>query len=433
MAVSKANKIEPLTQAILPMNHNAMVIGGGISGLSAALNLAKQGFTTYLIEKEAHLGGFARNIHQTIDQSDVKQFLADLITEAHSNENLEIFTQTEIDNIEGFVGNFKTTLKINGETSREIDHGVVIVATGGMPYVPKGYLYSKDPRVLTQIEFEQAIVEKKIEEKVQQIVMIQCIGSRNEEHPYCSRVCCAEAIKNAIKIKTEDPTKDVVILYRDIRTYGFKEKYYRIAREKGVIFLRFDKDSPPELKTEDTNLIVSVDTPSLGKIQLQPDLLVLSAGIQPPYASNKILAPMLKVPLNADKFFLEAHVKLRPVDFSTEGIFVAGLAHSPKSIDESIMQAGAAVSRAMIYLSKEEIEAEGIVAEVDPSKCSGCCLCIETCAYNAITFIEEKGIVEINSALCKGCGACTGNCRSSAIDLLGFTNQQIYLVINEFE
>jgi len=346
---------------------------------------------------------------------------------------LEIFTHSEIDNIEGYVGNFKTTLKTNDQTTPELEHGVIIVATGGMPYIPSEYLYSQDPRVMTQIEFEQAIVEKKIEDQVQKIVMIQCVGSRNEEHPYCSRVCCSEAIKNAIKMKTEDPTKEIVILYRNIRTYGFKEKYYRTAREKGVIFIRFDKNSPPELKKENTELVLSVDSPSLGLIDIQPDLLILSTGIHPPYETNEFLASMLKVPLNADKFFLEAHVKLRPVDFSTEGIFVAGLAHSPKSIDESIMQASAAVSRAMIYLSKEEIEAEGIVAEVNPAKCSGCCLCIETCAYNAISLIEDKGIVEINSALCKGCGACTGNCRSSAIDLLGFTNQQIYLVINEFE
>ncbi|TFH31284.1 MAG: CoB--CoM heterodisulfide reductase iron-sulfur subunit A family protein, partial [Promethearchaeota archaeon] len=433
MAVSKANKIEPLKRTILQMNHNALVIGGGISRINAALNLAKQGFSTFLVEKEAQLGGFARKIYHTIDHSDVQKYLADLITEAKSNEKLEIYNQAEIENIEGFVGNFKTSIKIEGKTSVEIEHGIIIVATGGLAYNPDGYLYNKDPRVMTQIELEKAIIEKKIEPQFQKIVMIQCIGSRNEEHPYCSRVCCVEAIKNAIKIKTSYPTKEVVILYRDIRTYGFKEKYYRLAREMGIIFIRFDKNSPPNLKKEDTDLVLSIDSPSLGMIQIQPDLLVLSAGIHPPYATNEFLAPMLKVPLNGDKFFLEAHVKLRPVDFSTEGIFVAGLAHSPKSIDESIMQSNAAVSRAMIYLSKDEIEAEGIVAQVNPSKCSGCSLCIETCDYNAITFIKEKGVVEINSALCKGCGACTGNCRSSAIDLLGFTNEEIFLVINECE
>ncbi len=434
MAVSKANKIEPLQRTILDMNHNVLVIGGGISGLTASVGFAEQGFMTYLVEKTAELGGFAKNIHASIEGSNVKEFLSNLIEKANNNENLKIFLEAEIDTIEGYVGNFKTKLKSKGNKENKnntFEHGIIIVATGGEEYKPTEYLYSKDPRVVTQIDFEKMLFESEINKKVNKIVMIQCIGSRNDKNPYCSRVCCAEAIKNSIKLKDLHPEKEIIVLYRDIRTYGLKEQYYREARSKGVIFIRFDEKLPPELIKEEENLIIHVDSPNIGKLDLDLDLLVLSVGIHPPYESNEILAPMLKIPLNDDKFFLEAHVKLRPVDFATEGIFVCGLAHSPRSIDESIMQANAAVSRASTYLSKDEIETEGIVATVDISKCSGCGLCIETCAYNAITMDEEKMVVIINSALCKGCGACSSSCRGSAIDLLGFTNEEIYLVINE--
>jgi len=294
-------------------------------------------------------------------------------------------------------------------------------------------MYSKDPRVVTQIDFEKMLFESKIDEKINKIVMIQCIGSRNDENPYCSRVCCAEAVKNSMKLKDLFPEKDVIVLFRDIRTYGLKEKYYREARSKGVMFIRFDQDLPPELDKKGKKLIIHVDSPNIGKIDVDLDLLVLSVGIHPPYESNEKLAPMLKVPLNDDKFFLEAHVKLRPVDFATAGVFVCGLAHSPRSIDESIMQANAVVSRASTYLSKDEIESEGIIARVDTSKCSGCGLCISVCAYSAIKMDEEKMVIEINSGLCKGCGACVSSCRGSAIDLLGFTDEELYLVINELK
>ncbi len=436
MAVSKANKIEPLQRTILDMNHNVLVIGGGISGLSAALGFAEQGFMTYLVEKTTELGGHAKNIHASIEGNNVQEFLSNIIEKANKNENLKIFLESEIDTIEGFVGNFETKLKSSENKENDegtLEHGIIVVATGGEQYQPTEYLYSKDPRVVTQIDFEKMLFESKFDEKVNKIVMIQCIGSRNEKNPYCSRVCCAEAIKNSIKLKDLYPEKEVIVLFRDIRTYGLKEKYYREARSKGVMFLRFEEDLPPELEKEGENLVIHVDSPNIGKVDLELDLLVLSVGIHPPYESNEKMAPMLKVPLNDDKFFLEAHVKLRPVDFATAGIFVCGLAHSPRSIDESIMQANAVVSRASTYLSKDEIEAEGIIATVDISKCSGCGLCIETCAYNAITMDEEKMVVEINSGLCKGCGACVSSCRGLAIDLLGYTDEEIYLVINEFK
>ncbi|MCF2140756.1 MAG: CoB--CoM heterodisulfide reductase iron-sulfur subunit A family protein [Candidatus Lokiarchaeota archaeon] len=436
MAVAKANKIEPLKRTILKMSHKVLVIGGGISGLTAALGFAKQGFHTYILEKTNELGGFAKNIHEMLTHESVQDYISNLINQTNSNPKLDVYLGTEIESIDGFIGNFKTTIHYidNGERKETtLEHGIIIVATGGVPYEPTEYLYSKDPRVITQIEFEKQLFKKDIGSDVQKIVMIQCIGSRNEEYPYCSRVCCSEAIKNALKLKELYPEKEVIVLYRDIRTYGLKEKFYREARIKGVLFIHFEPESPPELEKINNNLILHVNSPNIGSLDLNPDLLVLSVGIRPPYESNEKLAPMLKVPLNSDKFYLEAHVKLRPVDFATEGIFLCGLAHSPRTIDESIMQANATVSRALTYLSKDEIETEGIVASINAVKCSGCGLCIEICAYNAITMNEERNIAEINSALCKGCGACAASCRGSAIDLFGFTNEEMYLVINELK
>ena len=262
--------------------------------------------------------------------------------------------------------------------------------------------------------------------------MIQCVGSRNDEHPYCSKMCCAEAIKNALLVKELNPSSEVIILFRDIRTYGFKEKYYRKAREAGVIFLRYDENNLPEISTNGSSLKVDVKTAKAGDLSIPADLLVLSAGIVASHEKNEELAKMLKVPLNDDNFYLEAHVKLRPVDFATEGIFVAGMAHCPKTIEDSISQANAAVSRACTILSKDEIEVEGKTAVIDMSRCIGCGMCVENCAYNAIEMIEDRrfGLVaSINQALCKGCGACSGNCRCSAIDILGFTAEQIYEMI----
>jgi heterodisulfide reductase subunit A len=432
MAVSKANKIEPLQRTLLKMTHKALVIGGGISGLTAALGFAQQGYETNLIEKEPVLGGFANQIYETIETYPVQTYLTDLIAKSKQQEHLTVHTGTRILDLQGYVGNFNVIVENSAQEQLELESGVIVVATGAVPYTPTEYLNGTVKSVVTQVEFEESLFTNTFDTTLNHIVMIQCVGSRNEEHPYCSRVCCAEAIKNAIKLKELHPDKEIFILYRDIRTYGFKEQYYRKARELGVVFLRFDENDPPSITQSDTSaeLAVNVNTKQIGDLQILADLVVLSGGIEA-LSTNSDLAKMLKVPINDDKFFLEAHVKLRPVDFATEGVFVCGMAHSPKSIDESIMQANAVVSRASTLLSKEEIEAEGVVAVIDPMKCSGCTLCIDTCAYNAITMDEEKNIAVINSALCKGCGACTANCRGMAIDLLGFTNEQIYLVIEE--
>ncbi len=306
------------------------------------------------------------------------------------------------------------------------------MATGGKEYQPKEYLYGEDDKIILQSELEKILNTNGKTKDKKSIVMIQCVGSRNDEHPYCSKMCCAEAIKNALLIKKLNHSSEVTILFRDIRTYGFKEKYYRKAREEGVIFLRFDDEEPPEVIKDGSSLKVKVKTPKSGDLIIPADLLVLSVGIVASHEDNEELAKKLKIPLNDDSFYLEAHVKLRPVDFATEGVFVAGTSHCPKTIEDSISQANAAVSRACTILSKDEVEVEGKTARIDMARCTGCAMCIELCAYNAIELMEDRRfgtVAVINQALCKGCGACSGNCRCSAIDILGFSGEQVYAMI----
>jgi heterodisulfide reductase subunit A len=433
MAVNKARIIEPIERIKLKVTPKVLVIGGGISGMVAALNFGNQEYETYLVEKEKDLGGFAKNIYHTLEGGNVQDFLTDIITKIKSNKLIHIFTEAEIENIDGYIGNFKTSVIHGPKRVRdEFEHGVVIVATGAKEYQPTEYLFGQSEKVILQSEFEKLLNTTNKIKSIKSIVMIQCVGSRNEAHPYCSKMCCAEAIKNALLVKQKNPDSEIIILFRDIRTYGFKEKYYREAREKGVIFIQYDENNLPEVIPKDSKLKVKLKNLKMGEISIESDLLVLSAGIYSSREENEELAKILKVPLNDDNFFLEAHVKLRPVDFATEGVFVAGLAHCPKTIEDSIAQANAAVSRACTILSKDEIEAEGKIARVDPTRCSGCGMCVENCAYNAIELIEDRRfgtIAVINEALCKGCGACSGNCRCSAIDVSGFSGEQIYAMI----
>jgi heterodisulfide reductase subunit A len=433
MAVKKARAIEPLQRIKLKVTPKVLVIGAGISGMVSALNFANQEYETYLMEKESDLGGVAKNIYTTLEGGNVQQFLAETIEKLQSNKFVHIYTDAIIEKIDGYIGNFKTTITYGKDHQKaELEHGVVIVATGAREYTPKEFLFGKNDHVITQSELEKRLHSKQGIKGTKTIAMIQCVGSRNEEHPYCSKMCCAEAIKNALLVKKLSPETEVIILFRDIRTYGFKEKYYRKAREAGVIFIQYDEKIKPEVIPEKNGLNVKVTTPKKETFLVDTDLVVLSAGIVASHEANEELAKMLKVPLNEDNFFLEAHVKLRPVDFATEGVFVAGMAHCPKTIEDSISQANAAVSRACTILSKDEIEAEGKVANIDPSRCSGCGMCIENCAYNAIELMDDRRfgrIAVINQALCKGCGACSGNCRCSAIDIYGFSSEQIYQMI----
>jgi heterodisulfide reductase subunit A len=437
MAVAKARVIEPLERLTLDVTQRGLVIGGGLTGMTAALALAEQGFEVDLIEKKKALGGFLSKIHYTLNNGDVQNYLRAITEKVNSSKFIQVFLDAKVEDVSGYVGNFKTTITQDHDTGEktELDHGVVIVATGAEEYHPREYFYDKDPRVLTQLELESRIVDIS-SQKLGNVVMIQCIGSRNDEHPYCSRMCCGEAVKNSLKIKEKEPDANVYVLYRDIRTYGLMEEDYRKAREAGVVFIRYPEENMPKVAKAVSQgkefLQVSLFEPTIQEnLVIDTDLLVLSTAVIPP-KENKSLAKMLKVPVNEDGFFLEAHAKLRPVDFATEGVFVCGMAHSPKSIEESISQAKAAVSRACTILSKDTIEAEGIIATVNPTRCTACELCIQVCAYNAIEIEETKRgkTAKVNSALCKGCGACAATCRCSAIDIKGFTDMQMSSVIS---
>ena len=433
MAVTKARLLYPLERLPLNVTRRGLVIGGGVSGMNAALALAEAGFETYLVEKDRELGGFVRNIRYTLQGNDVQEYLRLLIEKVQTNNLIHTFLGANIKDISGYVGNFKTTLTdINGE-EKGFEHGVVIVATGGEEFHPNEYLFGEDPRVVTQSELERRLADGEYD-ALKNVVMIQCVGSRTEGRQYCSRVCCGEAVKNALKIKEKSPDANVYVLYKDMRTYGLTEDYYRKAREAGVIFVRYDEERKPivtkELRNGKDILEVSVYDPIIGEqLRLDADLVALSVAIVAP-ENNRRLSQMLKVPLNEDDFFLEAHVKLRPVDFATEGVFLCGMAHGPKSIEESIAQANAAVSRALTILTKDVLEAEGTVAFVNKRRCSGCGTCILVCPYNAIELDKKENVAKVNTALCKGCGACTATCRSSAIDLNGFTNEELISVIN---
>ena len=430
MAVYKSGLLEPLETSIIPVTKRALIIGGGITGMNAALGVANEGFEAVIIEKESELGGVAKNIHYTLDKRDVNTYLKELIEKVENNPKIKVYKSAEIENVEGYVGNFKTVIDKDGE-SIEIEHGVAIITVGANEYIPTEYHYGEDEKILTQLEFEKNLLDG-LSKSPKTIAMIQCVGSRNDEHPWCSRVCCGEAVKNAILTKEKYPDANVFVFYRDIRTYGFKEIYYKKAREMGVIFIRFEEGKEPDVQIKNGNISVEVIDIILNrKLRVEPDYLVLSNGIVPDIESNKKLSEFFKVPINQDGFFLEAHAKLRPVDFATDGVFLAGLAHSPKGIDESIGQAYAAVSRATTVLSKDGIETSGITSSVNEMKCVGCGLCEESCAYGAISLVDKKvfgemkRIAEVNKVLCKGCGACAAACRSNAIDLLGFTNNEI--------
>ena len=437
MAVAKARRLVPLERPMLPVTRRGLVLGGGLSGMTAALTLAEQGFEVYLVEKDKELGGFLRKIHYTLDNDDPQMYLKDLVEKVEGNELIRVFLDAEVEDTSGYVGNFKSTVVSNSGdgAKKELEHGAIIVATGGEEYHPNEYLYGEDDRVVTQLELEEQLATGDNNNGFGNVVMIQCVGSRDEERPYCSRVCCGEAIKNALKIKELDPEANVFILYRDVRTYGLMEEHYGRAREAGVFFIRYEEEDKPKVSKYrsdggEEKLEVSVFEPVIGEqLLIDADIIVLSAAVVPP-ADNEHLSKMLKVPLNEDGFFLEAHVKLRPVDFATDGVFVCGMAHSPKNMEESISQAKAAVSRACTLLSKDEIEAEGITATVNKDRCSGCGLCVLVCPYNAVEIDEEEGVAKVNSAICKGCGACAAICRSSAIDVMGYTDRQVYAVIN---
>lgn len=440
MAIAKSRLLEPLSTRSVPINKSALVIGAGVSGMTSALGLANQGFEVYLVEREKEMGGHARNIHYLIDGTKLHHEFQALIKQVKENERIQLFTQAKVESIEGSIGHFKTRISMNG-SSQEVEHGAVIVATGAKEYQPTEYLYGEDERVITQRELEQRL--RVVDDFVSSprkgpgtVVMIQCVGSRDEERPYCSRLCCTEAVKNALKIKELSPATHVYVLYRDVRTYGFKESYYTKARKQGVVFIRYDSDKKPEVSKDKAGLRVNVYDQTLEiPVAINADLVVLSAGIVA-NEDSKTIAQFLKVPLNKDGFFLEAHMKLRPIDFATDGVFLAGMAHFPKTIAESIVQAQAASTRAATVLTKDSIELEGIISQVVDENCDGCAYCVDPCPYKAITLLEYmrdgavKKTVEVNELVCKGCGCCMATCPKLGIFVRGFRLEQISAQIN---
>ncbi len=424
MAIAKARLLEPLAKSEIPVTQRALVVGGGISGMTAALDIADQGYMTYIVEKAPQLGGIANRIKFTLWGEDVADELAKMVQRVEKHKNIRTFVGEEIEYIEGYVGNFKTKL---ASQDGELEHGVVILATGGEEYKPKEYLYGEDPRVVTQLEFEEQLAKGK--DLPGSAVFIQCVGSRSEEHPWCSRVCCGASVKEALKLKELNPKAKVYVLFRDMRTYSFKEDAYKEASEKGIIFIRYEDGDQPEVKKKGGKLQVYINDDMLDeKLEIEADRLILAAGILPP-EGNEVFAQMLKVPLSKDGFYLEAHMKLRPVDFATEGVFLAGLAHSPKHIDESMGQASGAAARALTILSSDTLEAEGIIAHVNEDVCDGCGICRPICEYSAIEIDDEKKLAIINEGLCKGCGACVGACPSGAMEQKGYKDSQLVAMI----
>ncbi len=424
--VAKAKLLKPLKKPEISVTPVGLIIGGGVSGMTAALELAEQGFKVHLVEREKELGGHLRTIHYLLEkEDDPKERLQNLIRAVERNDKIHVHLDSEVAEVNGFVGNFKSKIKHRTGKENEVEHGIVIVATGATEYKPSEYLYGKDKRIVTQHELEEKLANEQF--KAKNVVMIQCVGARNDENPNCARICCGQAIKNALKIKELSSETEIYVLFKDIRSYGFKEDYYREAAQKGVLFINYEDERKPKVMNASGRLKVSFLEPVLKEeVEIEPDLVVLSAATIP-NPDNKHIAEMLKVPLTKDGFFLEAHMKLRPVDFAAEGVFLCGMAHSPKYIDESISQACAAAARATTILSKPTLEMEGIVANVNEDLCSGCRICEYLCPYGAIEMKDKDGklTAHIIEALCKGCGACGTACPTKAIIMRHFTTEEI--------
>jgi heterodisulfide reductase subunit A-like polyferredoxin len=424
MSVARAAHLRTLHEKVVPINKRALVIGGGVAGMNAALGLGNQGFEVSLLEKEGELGGYARNLHHTIEGADIKAYLKQLVADVTAHGKVDVITDARIVGFEGFKGSFSTSVKTgsNGDV-RTIEHGIIIVATGANEYRPKEYLYGQDDRVLTQVELSDRLAEKGAGD-LASVVMIQCVGSRNAENENCSRICCQSAVKNALEIKKLNPDAQVYVLYRDMRTYGLLEDFYKKARQQGVIFIRFDRDTPPTVAPNGDGLAVSIKDHVLQQnLEISADLVTLSAGVTATDTTD--LSKIMKLNRNPEGFFIEAHVKLRPVDMPSEGVFLCGAAHGPKLITESIAQAQAAASRAITFLAQDAIKLSAITAKVDVEHCVKCLTCVRSCPFGVPVFNAEKKEIEINEALCHGCGVCTAVCPRQTIQLSFYEDDTI--------
>jgi len=436
MSVARAQLLQPLGEYYLPINKTALVVGGGVAGMTAALTIANQGFETYLLEKKAELGGIARRLHYTAEGMAVQPFLDDLRKKVYQHRDIHVMTDAEIVSVDGYVGNFSTRVKAKYR-ERVIEHGVAVIAVGAQELKPEEYLYGKNERVMTQLELEERIGTSDASlNAIESLAMIQCVGCRQPDRNYCARVCCSGAMKNALKLREMKPNAEIYVLFRDIRTYGFKEDLYREAASRDVRFIRYEPDDKPVVEAAKEGgrdvMRVLVSDPVLGKkLQLDVDSVVLSAAVIPPEGAATI-ARHFKVPLSPDGFFQEAHVKLRPVDFAAEGVYLCGTAQYPKHLSETLNQAYAAAGRALTMLAQDSVVASGSVAEVAERDCVSCGACITCCSYGAIDFQDtprgKKALV--NPVLCKGCGLCCAKCPTAAIGLKHFTNDTVFCQID---
>jgi heterodisulfide reductase subunit A len=436
MSVARASFLEPLQEFNLPVNKKALVIGGGISGMTASLSIANQGHEVYLVERQNELGGVARRIGRTLEGLDVQELVRELSRKVFGHPLVHVHTGAEIVESAGYVGNFETKIRTGGRLI-EIKHGAVVVATGADEHRPAEYLYGQDQRVMTQLELEEAIGRGDARiESAGSVVMIQCVGCRNDERNYCARICCSHAIKNALELKKRNPKTEVYVLFRDMRTYGFREDYYREAADRDVKFIRYEPENKAQVEavTEDGRdfLRVTVPDPILRKaLAIDADLVVLSAAIVPSEGGADV-GRRFKLAAGPDGFFQEAHVKLRPVDFAAEGVFLCGTAHYPKHIAESISQAYGAAGRAVALLSQDTVVASGSVCSVSEEDCVSCGACIKACTYGAIEFVETRSgrKARVNPVLCKGDGLCNMKCATGAIYLKHYTDQEILAEID---
>jgi heterodisulfide reductase subunit A len=431
MSVARASLLEPLQEFDLPVDKRALVVGGGVAGMVSALSIANQGHEVHLVEKDTDLGGTARKLHYTIEGLDVQAYLSDLIRQVYQHPLVHVYTGATITEAAGYVGNFTTKVESGGR-AKEIKHGATILAIGADVYQPTEYLYGQDERVMTHLELEERITKR--EEglmNAQNLVMIQCVGCRNEDRNYCSRICCQESIKNALKLKELNPKMDIYVLFRDVRTYGFNEDYYREAANKGVKFIRYTPEDKPQVEVveEGGKRILRVTVTDLilaKKLAIDVDYLALAAAVVPS-ASSQEIARLFKVTLSPDGFLQEAHVKLRPVDFAAEGVYLCGIAHYPKLMSETISQAYGAAGRALTLLANDTVTASGSVCVVDEAKCIGCGACISACTYGAVEFEETKQgkKAKVIPVLCKGDGLCNSKCPTGAISLKHYTDEEL--------
>ena len=438
MAVERMRLQEACPVPVTDMKQAALVVGGGLSGMVAAQSIADAGFEVHLVERETELGGNARRIYSTVQGSDIQALLKETVEKIENDPKIHVYKDVDVSEVSGYAGNFRVVMAQQGEEAKAepgqedapeeeakplLEVGAVVLATGGEGGVPTEYLYGQNERVVTQEEFEKKLFDGALGD-VKSVAMIQCVGSRDEKRPYCSRVCCSQALKNALRVKEMNPEAEIVVFYRDLMSYGFLEQYYTLAREKGVLFVRYELEKKPEVRDEGGKLKIQAMEPVLrGRVTVEPDWLVLSAPIDPHDQSK--LAGMLGLETTEDGFFKEAEVKFRPVDFVKDGIFLCGLGHSPRSISESILQAQAAGERAIALLSRPQLGSGRVVSEVRERWCAGCEMCIPVCPYEARYKDEKRGIVMVREALCQGCGACVVACPSGAARLRGFSDTQV--------